>query len=96
MVDPQDDEDGNAALSGLQEVDDDEEVEPYFDGGDGYNADELDNAVEASDQAMVDKVTQEVTNKEAEWEESLTREDINLGWFSLSKVSYSQISISCF
>src|SRR5882724_8204114 len=39
MEDPQDDEDDDAALSGLQEVDDDEEVEPYFDGGDGYNAD---------------------------------------------------------
>ena len=52
--------------------------------------------MEASDQAMVDEVTQEVMNKEAEWEESLTREDINLGWFYLLKVSYSQISISCF
>jgi len=57
MEDPQDDEDDDATLSGLQEVDDDEEVEPYFDGGDGYDADELDNAVEASDQAMVDEVT---------------------------------------
>jgi len=55
--DPQDDEDDGATLSGLQEVDDDEEVEPDFDGGNGDDADKLNNAVEASDQAMVDKVT---------------------------------------
>ena len=51
---------------------------------------------DASDQAMVDEVTQEVMNEEAEWEERLTRDDITLRQFSLSKVSYFQMSISCF
>jgi hypothetical protein len=70
-------------------VDDDEEVEPEFDGDD--DDDELDNAVDASDQAIVDEVTRE-TDEDVVWEGRLTREDVNLGRFSLSKVSYSQMS----
>jgi hypothetical protein len=64
-------------------------VEPEFDGDD--DNDELDNAVDASDQAIVDEVTQE-TDEDVVWEGRLTREDANLGQFSLSKVSYSQMS----
>jgi hypothetical protein len=80
-----DDDENNAMISRLQEEDDDDEVDPDIDDDDG---DEIDSAVEASDNAMVDDVVREV-ELESFGEETLTREDINLGRFSLSKVCSS-------
>lgn len=70
----------NAADDG--DDNDDEEMQPEIDDDDG---DEIDSAVEASDNAMVEDVVRHVENED-EWEEKLTREDINLGCFSISKV----------
>jgi hypothetical protein len=77
----------------LQEVEEVEEVEPDCDDDDG---DEIDDAVEASDNFMVEEVVREVEDEHA-WEGKLMCKDINLGRFSLSKVSPTsgQCSISC-
>jgi hypothetical protein len=91
-TDSDDHDEDDAVFSGLQEVDDEEEVEPEMDDDDG---DEIDSAVDASDNVMVDEVAREVEEEEA-WEEQLTRADINLGRFSLSKVSTSMTFIICF
>jgi hypothetical protein len=81
--------DGNdeddAVFSGWQVVDNDDKVEPDMDNDDG---DEIDSAVEASDNAMVDQVVRDLGDEE-EFEEKLSREDINLGCFSISKVCFS-------
>jgi hypothetical protein len=69
-------------ISRLQEEDDDEEVDPDVDDDDD---DEIDSAVEASDNAMVDDVVRDL-EQDVFGEEMLTREDINLGRFSVSKV----------
>lgn len=91
-TDSDDNDEDDAVFSGLQEVDDEEEVEPEMDDDDG---DEIDGAVDASDNVMVDEVAREVEEEEA-WEEQLTRADINLGRFSLSKVNTSPTFIICF
>jgi hypothetical protein len=70
-------------ISRLQEEDDDEEVDPDVDDDD--DDDEIDSAVEASDNAMVDDIVRDL-EQDSFGEEMLTREDINLGRFSLSKV----------
>jgi hypothetical protein len=74
-------------MSRLQEEDDDEEVDPDVDDDD--DNDEIDSAVEASDNAMVDDVVREL-EQDVFGEEMLTREDYNLGRFSLSKVRSSR------
>jgi hypothetical protein len=70
-------------MSRLQEEDDDEEVDPDIDDDD--DDDEIDSAVETSDNAMVDDIVRDL-EQDSFGEELLTREDINLGRFSLSKV----------
>ena len=84
-TDSDENDEDDAALGGLQEVDDDEEVEPDIDNNDN---DEIDGAVEASDNAMVDQVVRDLEDEE-EAEGRLLREDINLGHFSISKVCFS-------
>jgi hypothetical protein len=49
------------------------------------DSDEIDVSVEASDWATVDEITREIEDEIIE-EERLTRADINLGRFSISKV----------
>lgn len=80
-------------FSRLQEEDDNDEVDPDEDDDDG---DGLDSAVEASDNAMVDGVVQEMEKDLLFGEEMPTREDINLGRFSLSKVCSLLFFISHF
>ena len=70
-------------ISRLQEEDDDEEVD--LDVDDDDDSDEIDSAVEASDNTMVDDVVRDL-EQDVFGEEILTREDINLGCFSVSKV----------
>jgi hypothetical protein len=74
-------------ISRLQEEDSDEEVDPDVDDDDD---DEIDSAVEASDNAMVDDVIRDL-EQDLFGEEMLTREDIHLGCFSLSKVCSSSL-----
>jgi hypothetical protein len=61
-------------------------VDPDVDNNDD---DEIDSAVEASDNAMVDDVIRDL-EQDIFGEEVLTREDINLGRFSVSKVRSSR------
>jgi hypothetical protein len=78
-------------ISRLQEEDNNEEVDP--DVADDNN--KIDSAVEASDKAMVDNIVRDL-EQDSFGEEMLTREDINLGRFSLSKVcslNFVQFSI---
>jgi hypothetical protein len=82
-TDSDEDSEDNVMISRLQEEDDDEEVDPDVDDDD--NDDEIDSAVEASDNAMVDDIVRDL-EQDSFGEEMLTREDINLGRFSLSKV----------
>jgi hypothetical protein len=79
------DSEDNAIISKLQEEDDDEEVDPDVDDDNDNGNDEIDSAVEASDKEMVDDVVREL-EQDSFGEETLTREDISLGRFSLSKV----------
>jgi len=92
-TDPDEDNEDNAMFGRLQEEDDDDEVDPDEDDDDG---DELDSAVEASDNAMVDGVVRDMEEEELFGEEMPTREDINLGRFSLSKVCSLSFFISHF
>jgi hypothetical protein len=73
-------------ISRLQEEDDDKEVDPDVDDDDN---DEIDSAVKASDNVMVDDVVRDL-EQDVFGEEMLTREDINLGHFSVSKVRSSR------
>jgi hypothetical protein len=64
--------------------------------------DEIDPAVEASDEDMVEQLVNELNGKEVENDESdlgelrqLTCEEINLGQFSLSKVCNHLFSLHC-
>jgi hypothetical protein len=82
----------NAMFSRLQEEDDDDEVDPDEDDD---NGDGLDSAVEASDNAMVDGVVRDMEDL-LFGEDMPTREDINLGCFSLSKVCSLSFFISHF
>ena len=71
--------DDDEILQGLEDaVGEDEEPEEE------ENADEIDASVEASDAAIVDKVAAEVNTDDSL--PTLTRAEINLGCFSLSKV----------
>ena len=54
------------------------------------DGDKIDSAVEASDGAIVDEVAQDL-EQEFFGEERLTRDDINLGRFSLLKVCLSTL-----
>ena len=67
-------------LSGLQSLGEAADEEPAEE-----DTDEIDPAVEASDTAIVNEVAAEL---DTETLPSLTREEINLGRFSLSKVSF--------
>jgi hypothetical protein len=71
-------------ISRLQEEDDDEEVNLDV-ANDDDDDDEIDSAVEASEKAMGDDIVRDL-EQDSFGEEMLTREDINLGRFSLSKV----------
>ena len=56
---------------------------------DDDDGDKIDATVEASDNMIVDEIVQEVKDEHGwdSWEGKLTHEDVNLGCFSLSKVS---------
>jgi hypothetical protein len=78
--------DDDAALNELEDGQADDDEEP-----DEEDTDEIDPSVEASDNAMVDEVAAEL---DTETLPSLTREEINLGRFSLSKVLFNLIHSS--
>jgi len=68
----------------LQDETDEDKGELISDKDDNNdNEDEFDPSVEASDQAMVDDVAVEVENGELP---PLTRVEVNLGWFAITKV----------
>jgi hypothetical protein len=79
----------------IDDVVDDDDVEEAEDDGD-----EVDPVVEASDAAMIMEVIEELEGMEVDDEEQfserrrLTDEELNLGWFALSKVRLS--CLRCF
>jgi hypothetical protein len=73
-------------ISKLQEEDDNKEVDP--DVNNDNNDNEIDSAVKASDNAMIDNVIWDL-EQDLFAEEMLMWEDINLEHFSLSKVCSS-------
>jgi hypothetical protein len=73
--------DDNVALNELEDGQAEDDEEP-----DGEDTDEIDPAVEANDNAMVNEVAAEL---DTETLPSLTCEEINLGRFSLSKVLFN-------
>jgi hypothetical protein len=73
--------DDDAAFNELEDGQPEDDEEP-----DEEDTDEIDPAVEANDNAMVDEVAAEL---DTETLPSLTREEINLGRFSLSKVLFN-------
>jgi len=73
--------DDDTALNKLEDGQAEDDEEP-----DEEDTDEIDPAVEANDNAMVDEVAAEL---DTETLPSLTREEINLGRFSLSKVLFN-------
>jgi hypothetical protein len=74
-----DDAEDDAALQELEDEDSKEPEEPEMEDGD-----EIDPAVQLSDSAMVDEATAETDANSSL--PQLTREQTNLGQFSLSKV----------
>lgn len=81
----QNDSETTADMAALADLDDttgeDDEAEPDLDIGD-----ELDPSVEASDNAVVDDVAAEV-NEDSIGLPPLSRADLNLGRFAITKVS---------
>jgi len=73
--------DDDAALNELEDGQAEDDEEP-----DEEDTDEIDPAVEANDNAMVNEVAAEL---DTETLPSLTRKEINLGRFSLSKVLFN-------
>jgi hypothetical protein len=73
--------DDDAAFNELEDGQPEDDEEP-----DEEDTDKIDPAVEANDNAMVDEVAAEL---DTETLLSLTREEINLGRFSLSKVLFN-------
>ena len=87
-TDPDKDNKDDTVLRRLQEDDNTEEMDS--DDDDDDDGDEIDSTVEASDGAIVDEVAQDL-EQELFGEERLTRDDINLGQFSLLKVCLSTL-----
>ena len=77
------DSEDNAIISRLQKEDDNEEVD--LDVDDNNDNNEIDSAVEASDNTMVDVIIWDL-EQEIFDEEMLIWEDINLGCFLVSRV----------